>query len=422
MKIRCLLLLFFLLPGIAFAQIRSSVCVVSPNYDAETKEFLTSVSERLDALGYRDLSKRIAGQTDSIFGSGFVITAPDKKQYVLTNQHVIAMSDSVTLDFYDTQGTSQKFPNCPVIAVDITHDLALVSLPDDAKGIIPLEMYKGEAFDAEDIWSAGYPGLSGEPSWQLAKGNITNSVARVPKLIDPLVSTIIQHSAPVDPGNSGGPLLKPVPGKTGHYTVLGINTWKSFTRQATNFALPIKTANTFVEEVIAGKTNSKTSLHDRIELFNTVLSSGSIEKEEQLESLRLVSQYISLNATRKTGQNEYVYALSRAPTIVRDDIMILSFTSSVFDGIRVAMAWCLVEEVAKTVKGVSIDSSPELESLQAINPATVAYSFATEPLLQTTWIYHQNDWYISEIKTDKGMGTSQAEAFNKRTRIRKRKK
>ena len=102
--------------------------------------------------------------------------------------------------------------------------------------------------------------------------------------------------------------------------------------------------------------------------------------------------------------------------------MILSFTSSVFDGIRVAMAWCLVEEVAKTVKGVSIDSSPELESLQAINPATVAYSFATEPLLQTTWIYHQNDWYISEIKTDKSMGTSQAEAFNKRTRIRKRNK
>lgn len=61
--------------------------------------------------------------------------------------------------------------------------------------------------DGTEVWSAGFPGLGGKPMWQLGKGTITNASAKIKELIAPNISTIIQHSAEVDAGNSGGPLL-----------------------------------------------------------------------------------------------------------------------------------------------------------------------------------------------------------------------
>ena len=84
--------------------------------------------------------------------------------------------------------------------------------------------------------------------WQFAKGVVTNSSAKINDLLDSNISSLIQHSAQIDSGNSGGPLLIKSSNKIG-YSVVGINTWKAFYRDSTNFAIPSSVIKSMIERI-----------------------------------------------------------------------------------------------------------------------------------------------------------------------------
>ena len=98
MKLRCLLFLLFLVNGLAIAQLRESVCIVSPQYDTDIKVFVDSVAEKLNKNGYRDLSHQMSDRLESGFGSGVVVTGADKTRYVLSNQHVVSLASPMSQD------------------------------------------------------------------------------------------------------------------------------------------------------------------------------------------------------------------------------------------------------------------------------------------------------------------------------------
>lgn len=78
--------------------------------------------------------------------------------------------------------------------------------------------------------ATGFPGMAGKPSYQTTRGYVSNESFRLDESARPLV--YVQHTAPIDPGSSGGPLTD----ERGY--VLGVNTLKVTNREAVALAVP----------------------------------------------------------------------------------------------------------------------------------------------------------------------------------------
>jgi S1-C subfamily serine protease len=165
-------------------------------------------------------------------GSGVIVT-PDG--YLLTNQHVVHRADSVEIGFINGDRVAAA-----VIAADASTDLALLraqstSLP--ALGLAPKSVPRvgqlvvaiGNPFGFEATVSAGVVSAHGRV--------LRGSDGR-------LIEGVIQHTAPLNPGNSGGPLVDSL-GR-----VVGINTAIIAAAQGIGFAIPAATAEWVVSEVL----------------------------------------------------------------------------------------------------------------------------------------------------------------------------
>ena len=141
-------------------------------------------------------------------GSG-VVVAPDK---IVTNAHVISdaqFDESVSFVIIPSEGS--KSYEATLISVSPGKDLALLKLGSGAR-LIPASIYTGVVGDGVDVFAIGYPAnvdvaleLSEDdkllPQMPVkTRGNI--SAGRSSKSVDSLL-----HTAPIAPGNSGGPLV-----------------------------------------------------------------------------------------------------------------------------------------------------------------------------------------------------------------------
>ena len=165
-------------------------------------------------------------------GSGVVI-APDG--YILTNDHVIQNASSLKVGL--TDGTSLS---ATVIGSDPATDLAVIRanatyLPactlgrSDRLKVGQLAIAMGNPLGFQSTVSAGVVSALGR-ALRSTRGR--------------LIENIIQHTAPLNPGNSGGPLLDSG-GK-----VVGINTAIIAIAQGIGFAIPSDTARWVVSQIL----------------------------------------------------------------------------------------------------------------------------------------------------------------------------
>ena len=132
-------------------------------------------------------------------GTGFAL----KNGYVLTNHHVI--DEANTIDIYGVAGDFTRSYKAKVIGSDKVNDLALLKISDsDFKGFgnIPYSFKYKLSDVGEDIYVLGYP-LTATMGEEI---KLTNGIISAKTGFDGDVSQY-QISAPVQPGNSGGPLL-----------------------------------------------------------------------------------------------------------------------------------------------------------------------------------------------------------------------
>ncbi len=171
-------------------------------------------------------------------GSGFIIS---KEGFILTNYHVIAEADKITVKLSDRREFIGE-----IVAKDPKTDLAVIKIPPH---------------DDLPVADLGDSGLIEVGEWAIAIGNpfgldrtVTVGVISATGRTDLGLTdqeNFLQTDASINFGNSGGPLLNAA-GK-----VIGINTAIVASGQGIGFAIPINTARAIVDKwVQKAKTRS----------------------------------------------------------------------------------------------------------------------------------------------------------------------
>ncbi|HTP64193.1 MAG TPA: trypsin-like peptidase domain-containing protein [Geobacteraceae bacterium] len=165
-------------------------------------------------------------------GSG-VIIAPDG--YILTNDHVVQGADAVSVTLQD--GASFE---ATLVGTDPATDLAVIRA--DAAGLPYGTLGDSGALKAGQLVIAiGNPlGFQSTVST-----GVVSALGRALRSGEGrLIENIIQHTAPLNPGNSGGPLVD------SRGRVVGINTAIIVMAQGIAFAIPANTARWVVSQLL----------------------------------------------------------------------------------------------------------------------------------------------------------------------------
>ncbi len=189
-------------------------------------------------------------------GSGFVV---DPKGLIATNYHVIEGAKSATVYFPD----KTSFRVTGFLAFSIAKDMALLEIQPGGKTLPALSFAAKPPDKGDAVYAFGSPlGLSGSVSngivAALRQGsevretllNLTHRDIYKEKLGYDLEAQWIQTTAPISPGNSGGPLVN------ARGEVVGMNTWcaaggvgqnLNFSLSATHLKTLVSTSGNIVE-------------------------------------------------------------------------------------------------------------------------------------------------------------------------------
>ena len=148
-------------------------------------------------------------------GSGFFID----KNLLITNYHCIADADAIQLKIAGKEGFIK---GANVVKVSEDYDLAIVQTREDYS-FLKIDSSGTEKVGSR-IYAIGNPrGLEGTISDGILSGKRDNDGVEY-----------LQITAPISPGNSGGPVLNEVG------NVIGVSTFTFKNSQNLNFAMPIK--------------------------------------------------------------------------------------------------------------------------------------------------------------------------------------
>ena len=259
--------------GLQAQSLRQSVCVVYPEFSQEDSLLLAKYAMYLFREGQPVEARQTRGRARGSFGSGVVTDG-----CVLTNWHVTCYARTAKLVF-SLPDTTLTYEHCPILSSSAEMDLTAIALPE-ANGLIsPLALAINPIREDEDVTAAGFPGLQNLPSWQLTRGSVSNAKLTLPEE----KRTYIQHTAAIDPGSSGGPLLR----RTGEqYEILGLNTLKAFARDQVGIAVPNEDLRAFLESLGTPDTSDfammdtiAQRLREEEEMMEEALSAPGIETD-----------------------------------------------------------------------------------------------------------------------------------------------
>ena len=179
-------------------------------------------------------------------GTGIIV---DKSGYILTNYHVVEGAKNNQANILLSDGTKETGT---VIWGESSLDLAVVKI--ERTGLQAMELGDSDKLEVGDLAIAiGNPlgldyqrtmteGIISGLNRTLTVNSTSSYTGRSEKVT---MDHLIQTSAAINRGNSGGPLLD----SSGR--VIGINTLKEGTGEALGFAIPINSAKPIIEQVIA---------------------------------------------------------------------------------------------------------------------------------------------------------------------------
>jgi len=261
------------LSRLGFAQGRPDASTVAPlaqtsNAFVEIADHVTpgvvaiSVESRPNAASRRQLPQGLPPGFEDFFnqqqqqpqveqgsGSGFLVT---KDGYILTNNHVVTMSDRTTIaDRVTVQMLDNRVYKARVVGNDPTTDIAVVKIEGNNFPTLPLGN-DTQSRVGEWVLAIGNPlGFD----FTVTAGIISAKGRSLPGLLsrrnDPnnySISDLIQTDAAINPGNSGGPLVNQRGEVIGITSAIASPTGVN---AGYGFAIPITLAKKVMDDIIA---------------------------------------------------------------------------------------------------------------------------------------------------------------------------
>jgi S1-C subfamily serine protease len=178
-------------------------------------------------------------QTQRALGSGFVI---DKSGYIVTNYHVIEGARSIQVTFSNNTSI-----NARLVGADPSTDIAVIQVNTNSRALTPLVFGDSDRVQVGDaVVAIGNPfGLS-----RTVTAGIVSAIQReIQAPNDYAIDHVIQTDAPINHGNSGGPLIN------ARGEVIGVNAQieTGGTAQGNvgvGFSIPSNTVKTVVAQLI----------------------------------------------------------------------------------------------------------------------------------------------------------------------------
>jgi putative serine protease PepD len=179
------------------------------------------------------------GGTSQAEGSGFVI---DTSGHIVTNEHVVSGATAITVRFSD--GTTAK---ATLVGTDPSTDVGVIKVDVAASQLHPLTLGSSAGvLPGQEVVAIGSP-------FGLAESMTSGIVSAIGRTIQApnnySIANAIQTDAPINHGNSGGPLLD----LSGN--VLGINAQIESSgggSDGVGFAIPIDSVKSVANTIIAG--------------------------------------------------------------------------------------------------------------------------------------------------------------------------
>jgi putative serine protease PepD len=180
------------------------------------------------------------GQETQAEGSGWVF---DSEGDIVTNEHVVTGATKITVTLWDGKSYDAK-----LVGSDDSTDLAVVKISAPSSAIHPLAVGDSDAVQVGDpVVAIGSP--FGLP--QTVTSGIVSALHRTMQAPDNFtIGDSIQTDAPINHGNSGGPLLNTAG------EVIGVNSQiqsDSGGSDGVGFAIPSNTVKSVATQLVSGK-------------------------------------------------------------------------------------------------------------------------------------------------------------------------
>ena len=190
-------------------------------------------------------------------GSGIIVGQNDTELLIVSNYHVIADSDELTVQF--VEGSEAR---ASIKGTDPDMDLAVIAVPIGDVNSSTLQEIAVATLGNSDTLTVGEPAIAIGNSLgygQSVTTGVISALNRSIQLSDGTDGTFIQTDAAINPGNSGGALLN-LKGE-----VVGINSNKigGSAVEGMGYAIPISAASPIIAELMLKETKNKVAEEER---------------------------------------------------------------------------------------------------------------------------------------------------------------
>lgn len=357
--------------------LRARTVVVHVHSSHRVAALFRAVAQRFEQNGDARTGEFLRVHVSDSFGSGFLVRH-DGAMYAITNRHVVDLAEEPEIEI---EGGVR-------LAADVvyTHPIYNLAVLAPHGGPWPKDMQamnlsRMRARDLDEVIATGHPALGGVPSYQTTTGHVSNASLELGRV------TFIQHSAPIDPGSSGGPLLN----DSGY--VIGVNAGKAPGRDNVYLAVPapaVREALQQASKVVAARATpgwEATALEATCSALASDLASNEVSPsvvfsigsdlvaERGFESLRFVETDARTTASDRTFLRA---AFAREPVAL----------------LRASVAmrlWAEVHEVDGSAVGCSGKSA-----IGTDGSAHMAMQF-TNRTRDSVWRFEQGQWRLAAI-------------------------
>jgi putative serine protease PepD len=246
----------------------------------------TSAGLSAKAIFERTASAVVEIQAGNASGTGFVI---DSEGHVVTNEHVVGTAQTVEVRF--AEGGEEQ---ARVIATDRSTDLAVLDVDLAGHGVDPVELGPSAEVEVGDpVYAIGNP-------FGLERSLTAGIVSAVGRAIEApngfTINDAIQTDAPVNQGNSGGPLIDAAGNVIGVVSQIASETGGNV---GIGYAVPSDTVRSVVDELLRDGEVERGYLGVRLAETDDGVRLGAVLDDEPAQAAGLQSGDLVLEAAGK---------------------------------------------------------------------------------------------------------------------------